>query len=70
MTNWTARNLEIDLSFLPPGKYKAEIFSDGVNAHRDGTDYKREVIEVSPDQKIMIHLSGGGGWAARLDKVN
>ena len=66
MTNWTARDITLDFSFLPPGNYQAEIFSDGMNAERDGTDYKKEVIKISSGQKITIHLAGGGGWAARV----
>ncbi|WP_205589817.1 glycoside hydrolase family 97 protein [Mucilaginibacter celer] len=38
MTNWDARELTIDFSFLGEGTYKAVIFEDGVNADRDGTD--------------------------------
>jgi alpha-glucosidase len=69
MTDWTHRELVLDVSFLPKGKYKAEVFKDGVNAHRDGTDYKREVIELSGGDKIQIKMSGGGGWVARLEKI-
>jgi alpha-glucosidase len=69
MTNWTARDITLDFSFLPAGNYQAEIFSDGMNADRDGTDYKKEVIKISSGQKIAIHLAGGGGWAARVERV-
>jgi len=68
LTNWDARTLTIDLSFLPEGKYKAEIFSDGVNADRDATDYKREEKIFSNKDKIEINLATAGGWAARLEK--
>lgn len=68
MTNWTARDITIDLSFLSAGTYQAEIFQDGINSHREGTDYKRQVIDVSPGQKINIHMAPGGGWAARIEK--
>jgi alpha-glucosidase len=68
MTNWTPRELVLDLSFLPPGKYEAEVLKDGINADRDGTDYKREVVTFSSGDKVNIRLSGGGGWVARLRK--
>lgn len=70
MTNWTPRNLTLDFSFLPAGNYEAEVFKDGLNAGRDGTDYKKEVIEVSPGTKVPVQLAGGGGWVARIRKVN
>ncbi len=68
MTNWTARELTIDFGFLETGKFTAEVFSDGINAHRDATDYKKEIIEISANDKITIKMAPGGGWAARLLK--
>jgi alpha-glucosidase len=66
MSNWNARDIAIDLSFLTGGNYEAEIFEDGINADRDATDYKKETIKVNPGQKLNVHLSSGGGWAARI----
>jgi Glycoside hydrolase 97. len=68
LTNWDARTLTIDLSFLPEGTYKAEIFSDGINADRDATDYKREEKIFTNKDKIAINLATAGGWAARFEK--
>ncbi len=68
MTNWTPRELTIDFSFLDNGNYKAEIFSDGINADRDATDYKKEIINVTKGDKLTVKLMNGGGWAARLEK--
>ncbi len=66
MTNWEARDMTLDLSFLAKGRYVVEIFQDGVNADRDGTDYERKFIHVSSGDKLNIHLSNGGGWAAAI----
>lgn len=66
MTNWTPRELTLDFSFLGEGQYEAEIFRDGINADRDATDYKREVIPVKRGDKQTINLMNGGGWAARI----
>jgi alpha-glucosidase len=68
MTNWTPRELIIDLSFLGTGNYEAVIFKDGINADRDATDYKKEVINVSSADKLKVSLAPGGGWAARIGK--
>jgi alpha-glucosidase len=68
MSNWTARDISLDFSFLPEGNYEAEIFKDGVNADRDATDYKREIVPVSKNTKLNIKLYPGGGWAARIYK--
>jgi alpha-glucosidase len=69
MTNWTPRDLTLDFSFLPTGKYTAEVFKDGVNADRNATDYKKEIINVSAGDKVTVHLAPGGGWVARLRAV-
>ncbi|MFB0516726.1 MAG: glycoside hydrolase family 97 protein [Candidatus Neomarinimicrobiota bacterium] len=66
MTDWTARELEVDLSFLGEGSYAMEIFRDGVNADRYGNDYKKEVRSVDRSDKLTIRMAPGGGWAARI----
>jgi alpha-glucosidase len=69
ITNWTERDLELDLSFLKSGSFEIEFFSDGINADRDGTDFKRTVKSITSTDKLSIHLSAGGGWAARVYPV-
>jgi alpha-glucosidase len=66
ITNWTSRDMDLDLSFLPAGKYKMEIFQDGINADRYAEDYKRLKTTVNAGEKMKIHLAPGGGWAARI----
>ena len=69
MTNWIARDLTLDFSFLGDGDYQAIVFKDGINADRDATDYKKDVIRISRDTKMKIQLAPGGGWAARIEKL-
>jgi alpha-glucosidase len=64
MTDWTPRDLTIDLSFLGEGNYTADIFADGVNAQKDATDYKHTKQSVNAKSRLAIHLSSGGGWTA------
>ena len=66
LTDWTSRDMELDLSFLPTGPYTMEIFQDGINADRYATDYKHYKVNVKSGEKIKIHLAPGGGWAARI----
>jgi alpha-glucosidase len=70
MSNWTGRDLSIDLSFLGSGSYKATIFEDGVNADKEATDYKKIVTTVTSKDKLNVKLASGGGWAARFEKIN
>ncbi|NMC41597.1 MAG: glycoside hydrolase family 97 protein, partial [Bacteroidales bacterium] len=66
LTDWSARDLELDLSFLEPGEYTIEIFEDGINADRYAGDYSHRFLEVRPGIKMKIHMAPGGGWAARI----
>jgi alpha-glucosidase len=66
LTDWTSRDMDLDLSFLSGGHYRMEIFQDGINADRYATDYKHYTINVKSGEKMKIHLAPGGGWAARI----
>ena len=68
MTDWSPRELTIDFSFLRDGIYEAEIFADGINADRDATDYKMELITIKPGDKLKVRMMNGGGWVARIEK--
>jgi len=69
LTDWKSRDMDMDLSFLPAGEYKMDIFQDGINADRYATDYKHMIITVRSGEKMKIHLAPGGGYAARLTPV-
>jgi alpha-glucosidase len=66
MTNWTARDLEVDLSFLGPGVYQLDLHRDGPNSDRNGVDYVRDQRSVSGADRLRVHLAPGGGFAARI----
>jgi alpha-glucosidase len=66
MTDWTPRDLDVDLSFLPDGTFTMNSYQDGMNADRAASDYTRTKIQVNRNAKMKIHLAPGGGWAARI----
>jgi alpha-glucosidase len=66
LTDWSARDIQLDLSFLPAGDYLMDIFQDGINADRYAGDYKHFKENVKSGDKIKIHLARGGGWSARI----
>ena len=67
ITNWDARTMVIDFSFLEPGKtYRAEIIKDGVNADSRAIDYKKENTTVRQGDRMTVNLASGGGWIARI----
>jgi alpha-glucosidase len=66
MTDWDARDLNVDFSFLPEGNFTLDQYQDGVNADRDASDYRKTTTQVNRTTKLKIHLASGGGWAARI----
>ena len=66
LTNWTARELYLDLSFLPAGEYEVEIYQDGVNAYKFASDYKKCEMKLPADKKLRAAMASGGGWVARV----
>jgi alpha-glucosidase len=70
VTNDKARDLEIDLSFLPPGNaYTATIFEDAANAHfkTNRTAYTVREQDVSSTSKITARMAPGGGHAMIIE---
>ena len=68
ITDWNTREMTIDLSFLPDGDYQVEEFRDGMNAHRKGTDYRREEKSLPADKKLKVKMYPGGGYVAKIQK--
>ncbi|NLZ19082.1 MAG: glycoside hydrolase family 97 protein [Bacteroidales bacterium] len=73
MTDWDARELELDLSaFLPAGSYRIEFFADGVNADRAARDHVHgtQNITVSGAQHTLtVKMAPGGGWTAKFIRL-
>jgi alpha-glucosidase len=66
MTNGTARTLTLDLSFLGSGNYTLDSWSDGINADRNASDYRKEARTVTRADRIEVKLAPGGGYVARI----
>lgn len=70
MTDWDSREFKLDLSFLEEGRYTALIFQDGINADKYGNDYKKIQKTVTSADSFTIQLASGGGWAAKIEKID
>lgn len=69
ITDWTPRDVEVDLAPLGiGGTVEATIFRDGANADRKASDYKRETIRIDTAEPLKIHLAPGGGFALKITK--
>jgi alpha-glucosidase len=68
MTDWSPREMELDLSFLEEGNYNLEIWKDGVNAAKHAADFARDEMSISSNSKVNIEMAPGGGWVGIITK--
>ncbi|MDE5969312.1 MAG: glycoside hydrolase family 97 protein [Muribaculaceae bacterium] len=66
ITDRSARDIEVDLSFIGKPQAEMSLFVDGANAHRIGRDYKKTVSTVDTTRPLKLHLAPGGGFAAKV----
>jgi len=70
ITNWDAKSFDIAFGFLEDGKYQLEYIEDGLNADTRAIDYVKKTRAITNNDTVNITLVSGGGWVARLTKVN
>ena len=66
MTNWTPRQLDLSLSFLGPGRYRAEIYADADDADRLPKNVSIVKRTVDRSARLKAQMAPGGGYAVRL----
>ncbi|CAN5377804.1 glycoside hydrolase family 97 protein [soil metagenome] len=64
MTDGESREISVSLDFLNEGSFKADIFVDGMNADRQGQDYRKLNKNVDKNTAEEIRLAPGGGWVS------
>lgn len=66
MAGWTPRQLDLSLSFLGPGRYRAEIYADADDAAQYPKNVRVFKREVDASSHLTAKLAPGGGYAVRL----
>lgn len=62
------REVELNFDFLEKGKtYSMTYFEDGINADRQGMDYRRKTLQVKAGDKMTIKMVRNGGFAAVIE---
>ena len=69
MAGNTARDFTLDLSMIPEGEYQMELFTDGVNADKYATDYRRVECRLPDERMLHVQMAAGGGFAAKIEKI-
>lgn len=68
MTNWDARDISLNCSFLGSGNFKATIVRDGINAEKNAKDYKIINENISNTTLLPLHLAKGGGAYIKIER--
>ena len=68
ITNWDARDVELDTAFLGAGEWNVESFEDAADADENAEHYVRRTFKIKAGEKIKVRLASGGGFAARFVK--
>jgi alpha-glucosidase len=69
ITNWTARDLQLSLSFLGSGAYRAEIYTDAVDSGENPKHISIRKQTVHGSDTLSLRLARGGGCAIRFVPV-
>lgn len=67
LTNWTPRDITLNLNDFGTGAFEA--FIDGKNADKSATDFKH-IKQTSSSKSLNIHLAPGGGFVVIIKEFN
>lgn len=70
MTNWSPRDIDVPLDFLPAGKFTAEIYADSDDADQYPKNVRVLRQTVDRSMHLKTHLAPGGGYAVRFVPVS
>jgi len=70
MSDWTARDLDLDFSFLPDGNFSVDAYQDGTNADRQASDYKLVKLQVNKTTRLKIHLAPAAAGSAPSSAIS
>lgn len=62
ITDWTGREFNISLDFLPEGTYTLTSWEDGVNVKSQPADHAKRVKKVNNKETLTLKLAEGGGY--------
>ncbi|MCG8526082.1 MAG: glycoside hydrolase family 97 protein [Opitutales bacterium] len=67
--NSEPRELEVDLSFLPEGRYQTKQWVDGPDASEDATDLSVSEAIVNAGSRLELKFARGGGAVAKFQLI-
>jgi alpha-glucosidase len=68
MNNSKSKTVEIDLSFLAAGNYKAETWSDTKNSDKEPKELKKTITTLKSPGILKISMAKNGGFVAVINR--
>lgn len=68
LSDWFSHSLRLDLSFLGPGNYEAEVMADSEEPGANPNSYKKYTIQIPANRIVDAWVAPGGGYAMRIYK--
>jgi alpha-glucosidase len=69
ITDNTAREIKINLGFLPAAKYSAVIYSDAADANENANHLTKQTMATDKNKFLKLSLAAGGGNVIILNKL-
>ncbi len=68
MRSGEAEEMNVDLSFLPQGRWRMTMWTDGPNASHNAKDYVRTQMSVDNNTVLPVKIARNGGFAAVIER--
>jgi alpha-glucosidase len=68
MNNSIGKSVELNLSFLPAGKYEAESWSDTKNSDKEPKELKKTIMTIDTTGTFKVTMANNGGFVAVLKR--
>lgn len=71
VTDENARHIHINLDFLPAGIFRAEVYTDGDDAHFRDKPFSINIYEKTVDKNsfLDVYMAPGGGFAIKVSRL-
>ncbi|MEX1238547.1 MAG: glycoside hydrolase family 97 protein [Cyclobacteriaceae bacterium] len=69
LNNGKSRTIKVSMSFLPPGNYAAEIYTDAPDVLENPNHLTKQIRTVSRTDVLTLKLAPGGGQVMRLVRL-
>jgi alpha-glucosidase len=70
MNNSIGKSIDLNLSFLPAGNYKAQTWSDTKNSDKEPKEIKNAILSIKSPGIFKVKMANDGGFVAILKRIN